>query len=96
MRDGRLTRCAWVASTDSCGPTPTPRSKPGQPQSYDITLIGRRVTVALNGKTIIDNEIIPGITGGALDSNEGEPGPILLQGDHGPVSFRKVVITPSS
>jgi hypothetical protein len=70
--------------------------KPGQPQSYDITLIGRRVTVVLNGKTIIDNEIIPGITGGALDSNEGEPGPILLQGDHGPVSFRKIVITPSS
>ena len=34
--------------------------KPGQPQSYDITLIGRRVTVVLNGKTIIDNEIIPG------------------------------------
>jgi hypothetical protein len=70
--------------------------KPGQPQSYDITLIGRRVTVVLNGKTIIDNEIIPGITGGALDSNEGEPGPILLQGDHGLVSFRKIVITPSS
>jgi hypothetical protein len=70
--------------------------KPGQPQSYDITLIGRRITVGLNGKTIIDNEIIPGITGGALDSNEGEPGPILLQGDHGPVSFRKIVITPSS
>jgi hypothetical protein len=70
--------------------------KAGQPQSYDIALIGRRVTVALNGKTIIDNEIIPGITGGALDSNEGEPGPILLQGDHGPVSFRKVVITPAS
>jgi hypothetical protein len=69
---------------------------PGQPQSYDITLIGRRVTVVLNGKTIIDNEIIPGITGGALDSNEGEPGPILLQGDHGLVSFRKIVITPSS
>jgi hypothetical protein len=70
--------------------------KPGQPQSYDITLIGRRITVALNGKTIIDNEPIPGITGGALDSNEGEAGPIMLQGDHGPISFRKIVITPSS
>jgi hypothetical protein len=68
----------------------------GEPQAYDITLLGRRVTVMLNGTTVIDNEPITGITGGALDSNEGEPGPIMLQGDHGPVSFQKVVITPAN
>ena len=45
--------------------------------------------------TIIDNQEIPGITGGALNSNEGTPGPIFLQGDHGKVSFRKIVITPA-
>jgi len=43
----------------------------GEPRAYDITLIGRRVTVALNGTTVIDNEVISGITGGALDSDEG-------------------------
>lgn len=64
-------------------------------QTYDITLIGRRVTVVLNGKTIINDTTIPGITGGALDSNEGEPGPIFLQGDHGPVEYRNIVITPA-
>ena len=64
-------------------------------QTFDITLIGRRVTVVLNGRTIIADRVIPGITGGALDSNEGEPGPILLQGDHGPVEFRRIVITPA-
>jgi Domain of Unknown Function (DUF1080) len=63
-------------------------------QTYDITLVGRRVTVVLNGKTIIGDQTIPGITGGALDSNEEEPGPIYLQGDHGPVAFRNIVITP--
>lgn len=63
-------------------------------QSFDITLIGRMVTVVANGKTIIANQEIPGITGGALDSNEGEPGPIYLQGDHGPVSYRNIVLTP--
>jgi hypothetical protein len=63
-------------------------------QTLDITLIGRRVTVVLNGKTIIADQTIPGITGGALDSNEGEPGPIYLQGDHGPVQYRNLVITP--
>ena len=36
-----------------------------------------------------------GITGGALDSREGDPGPILLQGDHGPVEFRKLTLTPA-
>ncbi|MBH2004145.1 MAG: DUF1080 domain-containing protein [Sphingobacteriia bacterium] len=67
----------------------------GEWQSYDITLIGRRVTVVANGKTIIADQIIPGITGGALDSKEGEPGPILLQGDHGPVEYRNIIITPA-
>ena len=63
-------------------------------QTYDITLIGRRVTVVANGKTIISEQNIPGITGGALDSKEGEPGPFYIQGDHGPISFRKFVVTP--
>lgn len=58
-----------------------------------ITLVGREVTIVLNGKTVVQGSI-PGITGGALDSNESEPGPILLQGDHGPVQFRKLLLTP--
>jgi hypothetical protein len=68
---------------------------PDQWQTYDITLVGRMVTVVVNGKTVINNQEIPGITGGALDSNEGEPGPIYIQGDHGPIEFRKIVITPA-
>jgi hypothetical protein len=64
-------------------------------QTLDVTLLGRRVTVVLNGKTVIDRLEIPGITGGALDSREGEPGPIMLQGDHGPVEFRSLVVTPA-
>jgi hypothetical protein len=65
---------------------------PGEWQSYDIELVGRRVTVKLNGQPIIVDQTIPGITGGALDSNEGAPGPIYLQGDHGPVEFRNITI----
>lgn len=64
-------------------------------QAFDITLVGRRVTIALNGKTIIAQQDIPGITGGAIDSNESAPGPIFLQGDHGPVEYRNLVITPA-
>ncbi|GAB3428537.1 3-keto-disaccharide hydrolase [Niabella aquatica] len=68
---------------------------PGEWQRYDITLIGRMVTVVANGKTVISNQEIPGITGGALDSNEEEPGPIYFQGDHGPIEFRNIIITPA-
>lgn len=68
---------------------------PGEWQIFDITLIGRMVTIVANGKMIICNQAIPGITGGAIDSDEGAPGPILLQGDHGPIDFRNIIITPA-
>tara|TARA_B100000886_G_scaffold196279_1_gene135259 strand:+ start:499 stop:1440 length:942 start_codon:yes stop_codon:yes gene_type:complete len=64
----------------------------GEWQRYDITLIGRRVSVIANGKKIINDQIIPGITGGALDSKEGLPGPIMLQGDHGTIEYRNIKI----
>jgi Domain of Unknown Function (DUF1080) len=76
-------------------PLEMPAKSAGEWQSFDITLVGRVVTVVLNGKTIIYKNEIPGITGGALDSNEGEPGPIFFQGDHGPVEYRNIVITPA-
>ncbi len=70
-------------------------SKPaGQWQTYDIRLVGREVTIVLNGKKLIDRGIIEGLTAIATDPDEGEPGGIILQGDHGPVDFRKVTITP--
>jgi hypothetical protein len=67
----------------------------GEWQSMDVTLVGRMLTYALNGTTVICNREIPGITGGALDSAEAEPGPLYLQGDHGPVDYRNIVITPA-
>ena len=65
----------------------------GEWQSMDVTLVGRMLTYELNGTTVICNREIPGITGGALDSAEADPGPLLLQGDHGPVDYRNIVIT---
>jgi len=75
-------------------PEPEQPRRPGEWQTFDITLLGRYVTVVQNGHTIIDNKEIPGITGGALDSHEELPGPIYLQGDHGPVAYRNLRITP--
>lgn len=76
-------------------PTRNPVKKAGEWQTYDITLIGRHVTVVLNGETIVDNQEIPGITGGALDSNETDPGPIFLQGDHSKIYYKNITITPA-
>jgi hypothetical protein len=70
-------------------------SKPaGEWQKVEIIVVGNRVSATLNGQKVQDNSVIEGITGGALDANELEPGPLMLQGDHGKVSFRKVVVTP--
>jgi len=77
-------------------PSPEMPPKTDEWQTFDITLIGRSVTVVQNGQTIIDNQEIPGITGGALDSHEERPGPIYLQGsEDGHVSFRNIVVTPA-
>jgi hypothetical protein len=67
----------------------------GEWQIFDITLVGRMLTLVANGKTVICNQEIPGITGGALDSKEGEPGPVMMQGDHGAIEYRNIRITPA-
>jgi hypothetical protein len=77
-------------------PNPEQPRLSGKWQTFDITLIGRIVTVAQNGITVIDHTEIPGITGGALDSNENMPGPIYLQGsEEGRVAFRDITVTPA-
>jgi len=60
----------------------------------EMTLYKRHLTVVLNGKVIIKNQPVKGVTGGALSSDEFVPGPIYLQGDHGKVSYRNIVLTP--
>lgn len=77
-----------VASTNAS-------KKPGEWQTFDITFIGNYLTVVHNGTTIIDNVEVEGITGGAIDSREQEPGPIYLQGDHSAIDYRKVTLTPT-
>lgn len=67
---------------------------PGEWQRVEIILVGNRVTITLNGTRVQDNAAIEGITGGALDTNELTPGPIMIQGDHKLVAFRKLTVTP--
>jgi hypothetical protein len=89
-------------------PSKNMAKKPDEWQSYDVTFHGARpaadgkpatrarATIIWNGEKVIDNAEIDGPTGAALDSKVTEPGPILLQGDHGKVSFKNIRITPLS
>jgi hypothetical protein len=71
-------------------------------QSYDIVFRAARVdasggatepariTILHNGQVIHNNVVVFGPTGGAIDENVGEPGPLLLQ-DHGDlVQYRNI------
>jgi hypothetical protein len=75
-------------------PTIAAEKKGGEWQALDITLYKRHVTVLLNGQKIIDNQPVYGPTGGAMQADVFKAGPIYLQGDHGKVAYRNLVLTP--
>jgi hypothetical protein len=75
-------------------PTVAAEKPAGEWQTMDITFVARHVTVVLNGTKIIDNQPVPGCTGGALWSDVTRPGPIYLQGDHTGIEYRNVVLKP--
>ena len=70
-------------------------SKPaGEWQDMEAIVVGNHVTVTHNGKRVHDNAVLQAITGGALDNDELAAGPIMIQGDHSKVWFRKITVTP--
>lgn len=75
-------------------PSESAEKPAGEWNTMDITLVERHLTVILNGKKIIDNQPVLGCTGGALWSDETKPGPIYLQGDHGSIEYRNIVLKP--
>jgi len=85
---GHMTIYAWKA------PRINASKPPGEWQTMEAVVVGNRVTVTLNGQRVHDNAVLQAITGGALDANETEPGPIMIQGDHERVWFRSVTVTP--
>ena len=75
-------------------PTVNAEKPAGTWQTFDITLCDRHITVILNGTKIIDNQPVYGPTGGAILSDVFAAGPIYLQGDHGKVEYKNIVLTP--
>lgn len=75
-------------------PTVSAEKPPGEWQTMDITFVDRHITVALNGKKVVDNQPVDGCTGGALWSDVTRPGPIYFQGDHTGIEYRNLVLRP--
>ena len=68
--------------------------KPGEWQTMDVRLVGRTLTVTLNGQKILDRVQVEGLTAMANDADEALPGPITVQGDHREIEFRSLTVTP--
>jgi len=89
---------AAAPSTNACG-------APGTWQTYEIEFVapkfdadGKKVAnavfkkVILNGKLVQENVEVKGPTGGGVTMKEAATGPLMFQGDHGPVAFRNIEI----
>lgn len=68
---------------------------PGEWQHVSVTLYKRRLTVVLNGVTIIEDAEVTGVTGGAIDADVEAAGPIYLQGDHSDADYRNMILRPA-
>ena len=64
----------------------------GEWQIMDVNVVGMVVTVDLNGQRVHDTVTLENPTGGQLFNDNEPSGPLMLQGDHGPVSFRNIRI----
>lgn len=54
------------------------------------------IQVQFNGKVIHENVEVAAPTRSALTGKERPAGPLMLQGDHGPVAYRNIRITPKN
>lgn len=79
---GRVAPCAYAEKA------------PDEWQHVCLTLYRGHLTVWLNGVEIIRNAPLTGVTGGALDAEEQNPGPIYIQGDHSNADYRNMVLWP--
>jgi hypothetical protein len=82
------------AILDRIAPTMNAVDLPGEWQAMDVRLVGRQVTVVLNGVKVVDKQTIDGLTAIATSASEGDPGPIVIQGDRGPIEIRRILVYP--
>ncbi len=103
----KLTQGDMGAIYSAAAPSAQACKAPGEWQRYHIRYRaprfdadGKKIAnariekVILNDVVIHENVEVKGPTGGSLRNREAPSGPLLFQGDHGPVAFRKIRIKP--
>jgi len=102
----KVTKSDMGGIYNTAAPTKNACKKPGEWQKFVIdfqaprfedgkkTANAKFLKVTLNDEVIHENVEAPKPTGSELSSKEVETGPLMLQGDHGPVAFRNIKITP--
>jgi len=78
----------------TCPPKVNASKKAFEWQTVRAKIVGKKIDVILNGKKTVDGFEVKRQTGGALDENYGTPGPIMVQGDHGSIMVRNLLIKP--
>jgi hypothetical protein len=81
--------------------------KPGEWQQYVIewrapkfdaagkkTRNAEFVKIELNGQILHKDLVMPGLTPGGVTGREAPTGPLMFQGNHGPVAYRNIIVTP--
>lgn len=101
--------CQWI-NNQAVGGTPprvNAAKPPGEWQTYDVIFQAPRfdekgnktrnamfVKVVHNGVVVHENVEVGGATRASMPGPERTQGPLMLQGDHGPVAYRNVRIRP--
>ncbi len=101
--------CQWIDKKPVGGAPPRVNASkaPGQWQTFDVIFRAPRfdangnktenakfVKVIHNGQVIHENVELGGPTRASMPGPERTEGPLMLQGDHGPVAYRNVRIRP--
>ncbi len=104
--DDKLTEGDLGAIYSAAKPKKNLAKKPGEWQSFKIefqapkfdggkkTANAKFVKVTLNGEVLHENVEMKQQTPGGLTGKEAATGPLMFQGDHGPVAFRNIKVTP--
>jgi hypothetical protein len=104
--DDKLTQGDLGALYSAAAPKKNAAKKPGEWQKFVIDFQapkfegGKKVAnakfikVVLNDVVLHENVEMKQHTPGGLTGKEAPEGPLMFQGDHGPVAFRNITITP--
>lgn len=104
--DDKLTQGDLGALYSAAAPKKNASKKPGEWQKFVIdfqapkfeggkkTANAKFVKVVLNDVVLHENVEMKQQTPGGLTGKEAATGPLMFQGDHGPVAFRNIKITP--